>query len=93
MQYINTNYHTDVFGANNSSFRVGYSRFSGSLAYKGIHPTSLKEAVRASDLESETWVRSLVLPFTLSVSCSLTSGFNCKMMITLTCKDKIMLRT
>lgn len=59
-----------VFGTNNPSFRVGYSRLSRCLAYKGVCPTSLKEAVRASGLELDTWVHSLVWSHILSVMLS-----------------------
>lgn len=60
----------NVFGPNNPSFRVGYSRLSSCLAYKGICPTSLKETVRASDQELDTWVHSLAQPSILSVMLS-----------------------
>lgn len=35
-----------------------------------VYPTSLKEAVRASDLELDTWVHSLARPSILSVMLS-----------------------
>lgn len=61
-------YHTvkvDILGMNSSSLEMA---IAGSLAYKEIYPASLKETVRASNLESETWFQSLVLPLILSMS-------------------------
>lgn len=50
-------YHIDVLRTSISSFRVGYSRHSGSLVNKRVHPTFLKEAEEHQN--QEIWVQSL----------------------------------